>query len=332
MYRNSFGRTYVAGEKSIYCIKSPAGDGSFKSGALLYRYDADGSNASLILTIDEPMENTLTANNTMNLFGDLLYFSTDKAVYRVKADGTGKAKIADKPASDILIAGGRLFLRFTDDDRLYTLDESGQQVLGIVRQPLIACDNGILYCGEQSKESGKIDLYFFDTATGRSGLLFKGFTAYDSGFAAENDKLVFVDGYYTFCGTVANQSPELQRDFRPGITPGIVSVDMRTGEKQTITKIPEAKDKSLRNLTRFDRFYVYTVEGKPDGNGNTEVSLWAFDTKNGKRSLIASVLNDGPMPLYATPKNLFFGGYRVAFYQGRAGLKKLNSEIFLPDK
>jgi hypothetical protein len=322
LYPGVFKRTYAADQTGIYYIKSRTQDGGFKSGALLYRCDADGANAKQVYSIDEPMENTMDAGSTLNVYQGRIYFSTDKAVYRIDANGGGKVKIADRPASDMLLAGGKLFLKHTGDERLYVLGAGEEQALGTAGRRFIAYDGGVLYyCGEPDA-NGRTDLYFYDTQSGKSGLVFKGFTTLDGGLIAEVGKLVFLDGYYTFCGTVADQRPGLQKDFRPGATPGIVSVDMKTGEKRTIVKIPEAKGKTVHNLTRFDRFYVYTVEGGPDANGNAEVSLFAYDTKTGKRYQLSQFSNESPMSVLTAPKSLFIGGYRVVFYQGRAGLKK----------
>ena len=166
LYQAAFGRTYAAGENAVYYLKAPGGQLSLASGARLYRCDADGSNPKCILTIDEPMEKTASTGNTLNVLGDFIWFSTDKAVYRVKTDGTGKVKLADKPASDMLKTGGKApdpvyWGRAASTPWTITAVRS----LGIVRQPIVASDNGVLYCGEQSADTGKMDLYFFDTAT-----------------------------------------------------------------------------------------------------------------------------------------------------------------------
>lgn len=168
MYPNQlyFGHTYAADEKNLYYFKPLTSGEDYKNGALLCKCDFNGSNEQVIQVIGEPFHETAHRTENLNCYKEWLYYSTDKAVYKVKKDGTGLTRLTDLPAYDLLIADGKILCTLTnyeshieDDDSLYQIGENGLQKLGDVGLPFLSYDSGVLYNGVHIDDGGTVEMY-----------------------------------------------------------------------------------------------------------------------------------------------------------------------------
>jgi hypothetical protein len=296
-----------------------AGKADYANGAELWRYDFDGNIKKRLTVTDEPMQ-CMGWGFTTDAHDGWMYYSTDAALYKISTDGRTQIKIAPQCAQFVVMKDARLLVNYkTEDNRLHILDGNTDESFAVQGSPafrLFDYDKSILYYGVYEMEEEFINWYMFDTATGKSELLFYLLPAacYRSGMVAEDGKLYFFDSDYTLGG-------ENGKLVKAGKTPAIVCFDLKSRRKKTVVKLPEAKKRETGSLVSYSRYFLYALSNGYAGDMRGDI--FAYDRKTGKKTLLAQILRS-PLPDIQTDgRDLFINDMQFVQYGNIGGLKKI---------